>query len=105
VPEDLLLQARREADAGSLDKALQSCQAHLVVAKPSAPAYGLLGIIYRARQERPKAIDCFRRALYLDPQYEEALLHLLLLYQEEGNEPAALRLRRRLERKTAGGKA
>jgi chemotaxis protein methyltransferase WspC len=101
---DLLLRARREADAGSLDKALQTCQAHLAIAEPSADAYSLLGIIHQARQERSEAVECFRQALYLDPQHEESLLHLLLLYQENGDEAAALRLRRRLERKAAGGK-
>ncbi len=104
APVDRLAQARQEADAGALDKALQSCQAHLSVAKPSADAYSLLGVIHQARKERPQAIDCFRKALYLDPQHEEALLHLLLLYQENGDEAAAKLLRRRLDRKAAGGK-
>ncbi len=104
TPLDLLAQARQEADAGSLDKALQSCQAHLSVAKPSADAYSLLGVIHQARKERTQAIDCFRKALYLDSQNEEALLHLLLLYQESGDEDAAKLLRRRLDRKAAGGK-
>lgn len=105
APADLLRQARREADAGLLDKALQTCQAHLAAAEPSADAYSLLGVIHQARRERSKAVACFRQALYLDPVHEEALLHLLLLYQESGNEAAALRLRRHLERKTAGGKS
>jgi len=104
APLDRLAQAREEADAGALDKALQSCQAHLSVAKPSADAYSLLGVIHQARKERMQAIDCFRKALYLDPQHEEALLHLLLLYQESGDEAAAKLLRRRLDRKAGGGK-
>ena len=102
---DLLLQARQEADAGSLDKALDSCRAHLSVSEPTAGAYSLLGVIHQARQERTEAIECFRRALYLDPQQEEALFHLMLLHQEDGNEAVALRLRERLGRKTFGGKA
>jgi chemotaxis protein methyltransferase WspC len=102
---DLLLQARQEADAGLLDKALQTCQAHLSVAQPSAGAYSLLGVVHQARQEKSEAVQCFRRALYLDPQHEEALVHLMFLYQEGGNEAAATRLRRRLERKTGGDKA
>jgi chemotaxis protein methyltransferase WspC len=104
TPVDRLAQARQEADSGALDKALQGCQAYLSVAKPSADAYSLLGIIHQARKERTQAIDCFRKALYLDPQHEEALLHLLLLYQESGEEDAAKLLRRRLDRKAAGGK-
>jgi chemotaxis protein methyltransferase WspC len=102
---DLLEKARREADAGSLGEALQTCQAHLANARPSAHGYSLLGVIHQARREKIKAAECFRRALYLDPQHEEALLHLLLLYQEDGNEAAAMRLRRRLERKVTGGEA
>jgi chemotaxis protein methyltransferase WspC len=102
---DLLLQARREADSGALDKALRTCQAHVAAVQPSAHAYSLLGVIHQARREKADAVECFRRALYLDPHHEEALLHLLLLYQEEGNKAAAARLRRRLERKFAGGEA
>jgi chemotaxis protein methyltransferase WspC len=86
-----------------LDKALQSCQEHLSIAKPSADAYSLLGVILQARKERKQAVECFRKALYLDPQHDEALLHLSLLYQESGDEAAAKLLRRRLERKGAGG--
>lgn len=103
VPSDRLAQARQEADAGMLDKALQSCQAHLSVAKPSADAYSLLGVIHQARKERMQAADCFRKALYLDPQHEEALFHLLLLYQESGDEASAMLLRRRLDRRAGGG--
>lgn len=105
APVDLLLRARQEADAGVLDKALETCRAYLSVSEPSAVAYSLLGVIQQARQEKTEAIECFRRALYLDPQHEEALIHLPLLYQESGNEAAARRLRERLARKTPGGKA
>jgi chemotaxis protein methyltransferase WspC len=105
IAVDRLAQARREADAGTLDKALQSCQAHLAVAKPSADAYSLLGVIHQARKEQTQAVACFRKALYLDPQHEEALLHLLLLHQESGDEAAANLLRLRLDRKPAGGKS
>jgi len=105
APGDRLLQARQEADSGALDKALQTCQAHFSVAEPSASAYSLLGVIHQARQDKTKAAECFRRALYLDPQHEEALLHLMLLSQEGGNEAEAMRLRQRLGRKTAGGEA
>jgi chemotaxis protein methyltransferase WspC len=103
VPVDRLAQARQQADAGTLDQALQICQTHLSVAKPSAEAYSLLGVIHQARKERKQAAECFRKALYLDPQHEEALLHLSLLYQEDGNETAAKLLRRRLDRKAARG--
>jgi chemotaxis protein methyltransferase WspC len=100
---DLLAQARKEADAGSLDDALRNCRTHLAVAEPSAEVYCLLGVIHQARKEKTEASACFRKALYLDPQHEEALTHLLLLAQEDGDEAAALRLRQRLQRQAAGG--
>ena len=102
VSVDFLAQARKEADAGVLDDALHSCRAHLAVAESSAEAYSLLGVIHRARQEKIEAAASFRKALYLDPHNKEALTHLLLLAQEDGDEASALRLRRRLERRTAG---
>lgn len=103
VSVDFLVQARKEANAGALDAALRSCRAHLAVAESSAEAYSLLGVIHRARQEKAEAAASFRKALYLDPQNKETLTHLFLLAQEDGDEASALRLLRRLERRTAGG--
>jgi chemotaxis protein methyltransferase WspC len=103
VSVDFLAQARKEADAGALDAALRNCREHLAIAESSAEAYSLLGVIHRARQEKLEAAAAFRKALYLDPHNKEALTHLLLLAQEDGDEASALRLLRRLERRTAGG--
>jgi chemotaxis protein methyltransferase WspC len=91
------------ADAGKLDEALASCRAHLAAAGPSADLYGLMGVIHQARHERAEAGQCFRKALYLDPGHADALTHLLLLSEEDGDAAAADRLRRRLRRATAGG--
>lgn len=104
-PLDLLVQARREADAGALDAAFHSCRTHLAQAAPSAEAYSLLGLLHAARKEKREAAACFRKALYLDPRHEEALLHLLLLTQEEGDAATAARLQQRLSRLNAGGEA
>jgi chemotaxis protein methyltransferase WspC len=103
APPDRLRQARAEADAGDLGRALELCLAHLAVAGPSGDGYCLLGVIHQARQERTEAAACFRKALYLEPRHGEALLHLMLLHQEIGDGAAADRLRRRLERNAAGG--
>jgi chemotaxis protein methyltransferase WspC len=95
--------ARRLADAGRLDEALANCRAHLSAAGPSAALYSLLGAVHHARHERAEAADCFRKALYLDPGHAEALTHLMLLSEEDGDKAAADRLRRRLARANAGG--
>jgi chemotaxis protein methyltransferase WspC len=100
---DRLTMARRLADAGQLNEALAICQRHLTENRPSADLYSLLGVIHHARHERTEATACFHKALYLDPAHVEALTHLMLLCQEDGDVAGAARLRRRLERTAAGG--
>jgi chemotaxis protein methyltransferase WspC len=62
-----------------------------------------MGVLHQARQEKEPAVRCFQRALYLEPGHREALMHLMLLCHEQGDEAQAARLRRRLERAAAGG--
>jgi chemotaxis protein methyltransferase WspC len=100
---DLLACARRHADAGQLDAALAGCRDHLARAGPSADLYSLMGVVHQARGERDEAADCYRRALYLDAGHAEALSHLLLLHEEQGDHAQADRLRRRLARAAGGG--
>lgn len=102
VTEDLLQRARQQADAGELVDALASCRIHLLKAGPSAELYSLMGVIRQAQREDADAIDCFQRALYLQPRHQEALLHLMLLYQQQGNSSQAAMLRRRLDRTSPG---
>jgi chemotaxis protein methyltransferase WspC len=98
VPVDLLARARQQADAGRLDDALATCQAQLECGEASPDLFGLMGVLYQARQDKGAAAQCFQRALYLDPAHHESLTHLMLLCQEQGDERQAERLRRRLER-------
>ena len=102
---DALARAKQQADAGHLDEALASCQAHLATAVPSAELYALQGVIHQARQEKEQALGCFRKALYLDPNHREALTHLMLLCRQDGDDASAALLRRRLERTSTGGKS
>jgi chemotaxis protein methyltransferase WspC len=101
--EPPLVQARRLADAGQLDQALALCAAEQVTAGPSAELFALLGLLHQARREPAEAADCYRKALYLDPDHGEALTHLMLLSEQEGDRDQAARLRRRLTRR--GGRA
>jgi chemotaxis protein methyltransferase WspC len=102
-PVDLLARARQEADSGRLVDALASCQEHLARFGPAADLYSLMGAIHQARREKDEAIRCYQRALYLEPEHPEALTHLMLLAQEQGDQTQAERLRRRLERVAPGG--
>jgi chemotaxis protein methyltransferase WspC len=102
---NLLARARQQADGGQLDEALATCQMHLSQSSPSADAFSLLGVIHQARRESDEAVRCFQRALYLEPAHRDALTHLMLLCQEQGDYAQAERLRRRLDRPVSGGEA
>jgi chemotaxis protein methyltransferase WspC len=103
--EDLLRQARQQADLGQFDAAFSACQACLDRSEPSADVFGLLGVLHQARQQTEEAMRCFERALYLNPEHRDSLTHLMLLCQEQGDLTQSARLRRRLERIVSGGES
>jgi chemotaxis protein methyltransferase WspC len=99
---------RRLADTGRLREAVESCESHLRQHGPSAEAYYLLGLVRDAIGDRHDAAESYRKTLYLEPYHVEALIHLALLTEREGNTAAATRLReraRRAERNTEQGRS
>ena len=63
-------------------------------------ALSLLGLVRDAAGMREDAASCYRKALYLDPQHNEALVHLAYLLERQGETAAAARLRARGKRQT-----
>jgi chemotaxis protein methyltransferase WspC len=98
VAPDLLGEAQRLADGGQVDQARLLCE-KLIETSPSAPAYFLLGVLCRATQKGSPA-EQFTRAIYLDPTHVDALNHLALEKDREGDREAATRLRDRARRAT-----
>jgi chemotaxis protein methyltransferase WspC len=96
--ESLLEVAQRQADTGSFDEAAVSCEAHLKAHGPSAQALYLMGLIHGATGKRARAEDFFRKALYLQPDHEEALMHLALLLETRGDVSGGRVLRLRAKR-------
>ena len=96
LPADLE-KARRLADAGLLREATEICEAHLRRSRVSAQAYYLLGLVREAGGEAG-AIDCYRKALYLEPNHYESLLHMALLLQKSGEAGRARALKERAQR-------
>jgi chemotaxis protein methyltransferase WspC len=92
-----LASAQRLADQGQLQEAAQCCERNLSQHGPSAETYYLLGVI-RDAEGSDRAAECYRRAVYLDPNHVEALTHLALLSDTEGDSTAAQRLRLRAQR-------
>ena len=63
-----------------------------------APAHFLLGIIHQAAGERAKAEAELTKAIYLDPEHDEALLALAFLARRKGDVAAEATFRRRADR-------
>lgn len=96
--EDLLAEARRLADRGQLREAGEKCHAHLARAPEAAEAYFMLGIINELAGKMDLADDYWRRCIYLQPDHYEALCHLSLLAERNGNHTAAATLKARAAR-------
>ncbi|MFL9878940.1 methyltransferase [Herbaspirillum rhizosphaerae] len=96
--DDLLVRARVCADRGELAEAEFLCEQHLRAAGPSVDAYYLQGLINDARQDTATALQLYRKAIYLQPDHREALLHLSALLAAQGDVAGAQRLQQRAER-------
>lgn len=96
--------ARRLADEGSLAEAMQLCEQGLRRSPHSAQAFYLLGLLHDAAGRTDRAGENYRRALYLDPTHEEALVHLATLLNGEGDEGGAASLLDRARRLHAAGR-
>src|SRR5262249_27347823 len=97
----LLAEARRLADQGAVAEAIRACQRHLRAHGTSAPGFYLMGLLLDASGSPGKAKENYQRALYLDPQHEEAMVHLAALLAKEGNDTAARRMLERSRRASA----
>ncbi|MBH1985461.1 MAG: methyltransferase, partial [Burkholderiales bacterium] len=97
-PEDLLAEARRLADRGQLREAGEKCHAHLARVPEAAEAYFMLGMINELAGKMDLADDYWRRCIYLQPDHYEALCHLSLLAERNGNHTAAATLKARAAR-------
>lgn len=88
----------RLADAGHLAEAVSACDRHLHDHGPSVEAYYLLALIRDMLGSPAEAAKCYRKVLYLDPNHSEALLHLALLAENQGDLAEARRLQQRARR-------
>lgn len=90
--------AQRLADTGRFADAVAVCEAYLEAHGPSAEPLYLLGLIHGATGQRARAEDHFRKALYLQPDHQEALVHLASLLETKGDVAGSRRLRQRARR-------
>jgi len=92
-----LEKVRSLADAGNLKDAGELCETYLRQHADSPQAWYFLGLIREAGGDRG-AIECYRKALYLDPEHYETLLQMALLAERDGNASSARTFRNRAER-------
>jgi chemotaxis protein methyltransferase WspC len=97
--------ARRLANEGRLDETAAWCEANLREQGPSSETYYLLGLVRDAIGDRDGAAAFYRKAIYLEPEHVEGLMHLALITETQGNTAAAELLHdraRRVERRAKG---
>jgi chemotaxis protein methyltransferase WspC len=90
--------AEQLADKGQLREAAETCEYFLREHGPSARAFHLLGLIRDGAGDQQQASEFYRKALYLEPDHYDALIHLALLKDRSGDEAAAKTLKSRARR-------
>lgn len=94
--QDLLMAARNKADAGDYAASQADLLAVLQISPTTPEAHHLLGLVYAAQNQFLLARQSFERALYLEPDFAPSIEHLSLLFESQGAETKAKRLRRRV---------
>ena len=95
---NLLEIAKVAADRGNLDEAVQLCKNYLNQNQMSAEGYVLLGQVQQAMGQNEQAAQSFHKAIYLQPTHKEALTHLALLKEHQGDVASASLLWKRIQR-------
>jgi chemotaxis protein methyltransferase WspC len=98
APREDLATARALADRGAAVDAMRVCETYLKRDAENAEAHCLLGLLKQSSGDLAAARANLERAVYLDPESHEALVHLALLHEQLGDRGAAAQLRRRAER-------
>jgi chemotaxis protein methyltransferase WspC len=88
------------ADAGNLEEAEAACHGLMRETHPTADIYCLLGILRDAQGRADDARRQYSKALYLDPNHQESLVHLALLKERAGDAKGAALLYARAKRST-----
>lgn len=96
--DDLLAAIARQANAGDSEQARANCARYLQLFAPTAQVYYWLGLLSDTEGNSQDALIHYRKALYLEPQHPEALIHLAALLASQGDIAGARRLQERAAR-------
>ncbi len=93
-----IMMIRQLADGGKLKDAAALCETYLSQNPTNADGYVLMGQVYQAMGNEEKGEKYFQKALYLEPNHCDAIVHLILIKEHRGDRVGANILRQRLER-------
>ena len=94
----LLAQIAALANEGKSAEARAACEQYLRSHEPVAQVFYWLGLLSDVAGLSLEAQGYYRKALYLEPQHPEALMHLAALLQAQGDSAGARRLQERAAR-------
>jgi chemotaxis protein methyltransferase WspC len=94
----VLAEVFRLADRGQLATAIDAGERAIREGVASAELLSLVGTLHASTSQLECAEACYRKALFLDPAHEDALLHLALLLEKRGESGLASKLRSRARR-------
>ena len=86
------------ANEGKSAEARAACESYLRSHEPVAQVFYWLGLLSDVAGSALEAQGFYRKALYLEPQHPDALMHLAALLQSQGDTAGAKRLQDRAAR-------
>ncbi|MVV50351.1 chemotaxis protein CheR [Pseudomonas sp. PB120] len=95
---DLLTHIATLANEGKSPEARAACERYLREHPPVAQVFYWLGLLSDVAGNALEAQGFYRKALYLEPQHPDALMHLAALLQSQGDTAGARRLQDRAAR-------
>ena len=95
---DLLSQIATLANEGKSAEARAACERYLSSHPPAAQVFYWLGLLSDVAGSALEAQGYYRKALYLEPQHPQALMHLAALLESQGDSVGARRLQARAAR-------
>ena len=98
VPKISLRSVERLANQGKYTDAIELCLIYLDQNPESANGYYLMALIRDLNGESAQSASLLRKAIYLDPNHEQALVMAGLLAEKNGDIESALSYKRRAKR-------
>ncbi|KRP46361.1 chemotaxis protein methyltransferase WspC [Pseudomonas libanensis] len=95
---ELLSQIATLANEGKSADARAACERYLGSHPPAAQVFCWLGLLSDVAGSALEAQGYYRKALYLEPQHPQALMHLAALLESQGDSAGARRLQARAAR-------